>query len=34
VFEGIDVFQINEAGRIQTVWAYWDMNAMLAQLLA
>ncbi|MBI4454545.1 MAG: nuclear transport factor 2 family protein [Acidobacteria bacterium] len=31
-FEGIDVFDITEQGKIQTVWAYWDMAAMLAQL--
>lgn len=23
-FEGVDVFEIDEAGRIRTVWSYWD----------
>ena len=31
-FEGIDVFEINEAGRIQTVHAYWNPAEMVAQL--
>jgi len=29
---GIDVFEFNEAGRITTLWAYWDSGAVLAQL--
>lgn len=33
VFEGIDVFEVNEAGKIRRIWAYWDMNAMLAKLM-
>lgn len=32
LFEGIDVFEINEAGKIQTMWGYWNPAAMLAQL--
>jgi steroid delta-isomerase len=32
VFEGIDVFEINQDGRIQTMWGYWDPAAMMAQL--
>ncbi|MFH7028821.1 MAG: nuclear transport factor 2 family protein [Heteroscytonema crispum UTEX LB 1556] len=32
IFEGIDVFQMNEAGKIQTIWAYWNPSAMMAQL--
>ncbi len=32
VFEGIDVFEINQAGKIQTMWGYWDPSAMMAQL--
>lgn len=32
VFEGIDVFEINQAGKIQTMWGYWDPAAMMAQL--
>lgn len=32
VFEGIDVFEINEDGKIQRLWGYWDPVAMIAQL--
>jgi steroid delta-isomerase len=32
IFEGIDVFEINQDGNIQTMWGYWDPAAMLAQL--
>ena len=31
-FEGIDVFEINQEGKIQTMWGYWDPAAMMAQL--
>lgn len=31
-FEGIDVFEINEEGRIQTLYAYWNPAEMMAQL--
>ena len=31
-FEGIDVFQINEDGKIQTIHAYWNPAEMIAQL--
>ena len=31
-FEGIDVFEINQEGKIQTMWGYWDPSAMMAQL--
>ncbi len=31
-FEGIDVFTINEAGKIETVQAYWNPAEMVAQL--
>jgi steroid delta-isomerase len=31
-FEGIDVFEINEAGKIQTIHAYWNPAEMVAQL--
>jgi steroid delta-isomerase len=33
-FEGIDVFEINEAGKIQKMWGYWDPAAMMAKLQA
>jgi steroid delta-isomerase len=31
-FEGIDVFEINVEGMIQTLKAYWNPSALLAQL--
>lgn len=31
-FEGIDVFDINEAGKIQTIHAYWNPAEMVGQL--
>ena len=31
-FEGIDIFTINEAGKIQEVHAYWNPAEMVAQL--
>jgi len=31
-FEGIDVFEINQDGKIQNVWAYWNPAEMIAQL--
>lgn len=31
-FEGIDVFDVNEAGKIQSVHAYWNPAEMVAQL--
>lgn len=30
--KGIDVFEFNEAGEIQTLWAYWDPATVLAEL--
>jgi len=30
--EGIDVFEFNEAGQIQSLWAYWDPATVLAKL--
>ncbi len=32
VFEGIDIFEINEAGKIQNVRAYWNPAALMSQL--
>lgn len=32
VFEGIDIFEINDAGKIQNVWAYWNPAALMTQL--
>lgn len=31
-FAGIDVFEVNEAGKIQTLHAYWNAAEMMAQL--
>ena len=31
-FEGIDVFELNADGKIQTVRAYWNPAEMIAQL--
>lgn len=31
-FEGIDVFTVNEAGKIQALEAYWNPAEMVAQL--
>ena len=31
-FEGIDVFEISEAGKIQSLHAYWNPAEMVAQL--
>lgn len=32
VFEGIDLFEINDDGKIQTLRAYWNPAAMMAEL--
>ncbi|HEX8136855.1 MAG TPA: nuclear transport factor 2 family protein [Pyrinomonadaceae bacterium] len=32
VFEGIDFFEVNEAGKIQSVRAYWNPATLMAQL--
>jgi steroid delta-isomerase len=32
VLEGIDVFEISQEGKIQTMWGYWDPPEMMAQL--
>ena len=31
-FEGVDVFEVNEDGKTQTVRAYWNPAEMIAQL--
>lgn len=31
-FEGIDIFEVNPAGKIQTLHAYWNPAEMVAQL--
>jgi len=31
-FEGIDVFEVNQDGKIQSLWAYWNPAEMIAQL--
>ena len=32
LFEGIDVFEINQEGTIETMWGYWNPAALMAQL--
>jgi steroid delta-isomerase len=32
-FEGVDLFTINNAGKIQVLKAYWDPEAMMADLM-
>jgi steroid delta-isomerase len=32
VFEGIDIIELNDAGQIQTLRAYWNPAEMMAQL--
>ena len=32
-FEGVDVFTVNADGKIQTVKAYWNPAAMMAELM-
>lgn len=31
-FEGIDVFELNDAGKIQKVFAYWNPQELMMQL--
>ncbi|MBA3515297.1 MAG: nuclear transport factor 2 family protein [Pyrinomonadaceae bacterium] len=31
-FEGIDIFEVNESGKIQTLHAYWNPAEMVGQL--
>lgn len=31
-FAGIDVFELDEAGKIQALWGFWDPAAMFAEL--
>jgi steroid delta-isomerase len=33
-FEGIDVFEVNDQGRIQKLWGYWDPARVMEELLA
>jgi steroid delta-isomerase len=32
-FEGIDVFEVNAGGKIQTLWGYWDPAPMMTALM-
>lgn len=32
-FAGIDIFEVNDAGKVQTVKGYWDPAAMMAELM-
>ncbi len=31
-FEGIDLFEMSDDGKIQTMWAYWDPTTVIAGL--
>lgn len=31
-FEGITIFEMNEVGKIQTTRAYWNPEALMAQI--
>jgi len=33
-FEGIDVFEINDAGKIQELWSYWDPEPLMKELMS
>jgi steroid Delta-isomerase len=33
-FAGLDVFEMNMAGKIQSLWGFWDPAAMFAELNA
>lgn len=33
-FEGIDIFTLNDDGKVQTLKAYWNPAAMMAQLMS
>ena len=33
-FAGIDVFEMNAAGKIQTVWGFWEPQSLFAELSA
>jgi len=33
-FEGVDVFTLNDDGKIQTMKGFWDPAAMMSQLMA
>jgi ketosteroid isomerase-like protein len=33
-YHGIDVFDIDDDGRIRRLWAYWDPRELFAQLKA
>ena len=30
-FEGINVFEVNEAGKIKTLWSYWNPSAVMGE---
>jgi steroid delta-isomerase len=33
-FKGIDVFEINDAGKIQRLWGYWNPESLMAELMS
>ena len=33
-FKGIDVFEINDAGKIQRLWSYWDAEGLMKEIMS
>jgi len=33
-FRGIDVLEINDAGKIQKLWSYWDPESLMKELMS
>jgi steroid delta-isomerase len=33
-FKGIDIFEINDAGKIRRIWGYWDPEKLMAELMS
>jgi steroid delta-isomerase len=33
-FKGIDVFEVNDAGKIQRLWSYWDPESLMKELMS
>ncbi len=33
-FKGIDVFEINDDGKIQRLWGYWDPEKLMTELMS
>ena len=33
-FKGIDIFEINDAGKIQRLWSYWDPESLMKEIMS